>query len=453
MAATLTGKRSFTAIPLSDIVIVPAENYRWGSEEAMKADVEAQTLDEDGAAVNTYQRLKDSLAETGLRDPVGLIQRDDGYHVVYGFTRTLAAKELGWETVDAYVYPSTLSAAEVQTLQLQENSTSLRRTVNWIATVEAFKSLMAKVIARLVSSGEMDAAQAKKTAKGIVSRSLGVTYPVISMRAVALKRLHPDVVACVRKHNWSYAVAVEFYSGDVENPFSGDFIRDVLESVKRAQPDLNQITPASIRKAKTLVAQRVGRTKVFADAEKAEVAKLTQDSRLTGGAVRDACVGILYASIAKDTNIKTFSPEKLEMLKKTASWNQVLGLGIASGEIQPPASAARAMEARAPDTATDTTMDSLYGRTSVRWGYTTAIQALLMRHVEFVTGKNFYVWEGIMKHRHPSARMRASALVAAAAYKTMEWFDAQVGVPSLHEAALKIIQNFGEKVTLQREKT
>jgi len=49
--------------------------------------------------------LKESLASTGLINPISVRERSPGaYQIIAGMRRTLAAKELGWQTISAKVY-------------------------------------------------------------------------------------------------------------------------------------------------------------------------------------------------------------------------------------------------------------------------------------------------------------------------------------------------------------
>lgn len=49
--------------------------------------------------------LKESLATNGLQQPIGVRSLGEGsYRIIWGMRRTLAAKELGWKSIPAFVY-------------------------------------------------------------------------------------------------------------------------------------------------------------------------------------------------------------------------------------------------------------------------------------------------------------------------------------------------------------
>lgn len=58
-------------------------------------------LDYDEGELET---LLQDIAQNGQRNPVGLIQKDDRYQLIYGFQRLKVIKELSWKTLHANIY-------------------------------------------------------------------------------------------------------------------------------------------------------------------------------------------------------------------------------------------------------------------------------------------------------------------------------------------------------------
>jgi ParB/RepB/Spo0J family partition protein len=64
--------------------------------------------------------LKESMATHGLQQPIGVRAEDDGsYMIIWGMRRSLAARELGWETIPARVYAQ--NEGEPELLMAHEN--------------------------------------------------------------------------------------------------------------------------------------------------------------------------------------------------------------------------------------------------------------------------------------------------------------------------------------------
>lgn len=76
------------------------------------------------------QTLKADIAQRGQLDPVGIAQleNEEEYIIIYGFTRTEAIKQLGWDTIRANVYED-LSEFVASVLNATNNSTHNQLTM------------------------------------------------------------------------------------------------------------------------------------------------------------------------------------------------------------------------------------------------------------------------------------------------------------------------------------
>jgi len=84
-------------------------------------------------AINAMAR---SFAENGQLSPAGLTKHEDGYLILYGNTRFLAAKQLDWEGIDARIYPADLSPADGLRMSIAENV--VRQQMTFVEKYDAF---------------------------------------------------------------------------------------------------------------------------------------------------------------------------------------------------------------------------------------------------------------------------------------------------------------------------
>ena len=368
-------------ISLAKIIIDPAENYRWGSQQAMQADM----------ASPAFAVLQASVADAGVQDPVGLVKRGDDYHVVYGFSRCLAARQAGIKTVPAYVYEPTLSATETQLLQLRENSKELRRPVCWIHEVRVWRRLVDETAARY--AGMPDESRPKEGGKVLppgkaaakeISRLLGKEPNTYYDLEAQLKHLHPRVVESAIAYGWSQYATLEFFSGDAKAPYAGDFVVSVLGRLTAEFGTLAGITPEAVRRAKRQVAAAVKNVFV-GGAEPTTVRarkRMEGDSRMGPGIARDACVDCFDGIIQKGA----VTPEDADAkLRNGPVWNKVIGIGMAIGEVSLPACAGGNSQ-QPPDA-----VDQAHKASGDRWALQCLVHAYLRRHVASIVG-NFEEW-------------------------------------------------------------
>jgi len=333
---------------LNRLEIDPTINYRWGSKEAMEADLKREE-EVDGETVNTFEVLVDSIKEAGrVQEPIGVVERDGRNLVIYGFTRAIAARKAGLKKIAAYIYDSSISEIEIRTLQLAENSAKLKRKVNWVSMVEAYYRLLEDA-EKLVDSIPKDnrprgdsgrRLTPKQIATEHLARVLGqeksIRY-VANMRST-LKSLPAKLVQMVKTYDWSYPTTKEFVSEGRHKPFSGDFITKVVEEIRAKKPSMLDVTPEDVRQARDRAA-KVSKT-VYAGETPRTPSQTTvlrvvsggDDRRLSAGTVRDVCVDIVTA------NLPSFETN-LEGIKKSWLWYQIIGMGMSTGEVMLPACA------------------------------------------------------------------------------------------------------------------
>lgn len=334
--------------PVREIRVIPSDNYRWGSEEAMRADLKATVKDpSDGSQVCSYEMLKDSIRVLGVEEPVGIVQRDGVFRVVYGFTRVLAAQELGIAKIPTYVYDASLPNEEAQLLQLRENSLTLKRQVNWVSEVEMFQKLLGfarKAIAH-INSGDLPTRDDgkrlthKKAAAQSVARALGVSPSTMKNRYFTLEHLDPRVVKLSREGRMDYASASEFTTGDAAVPFKKEFITATLEALDADNPGAPRITAEAVRTAmRKLRDEAEDSTKLYEGDRRPTtiVASAGIIARQSPGALRDLCVAMWSRVLRPGKVTKDLPADQWETLRKGRTWFTVVGIGIGASDVKPP---------------------------------------------------------------------------------------------------------------------
>lgn len=141
----------------------------------MKLDIRTILIDHITSADITncrssYEDVDDlvqSLDSTGQQTPIGVTDDSDGgYALVYGFRRLHAAKQLGWDSIDARVIQSG-SEADLLILNLQENVT--RKNLTPIEEAHA--------IQRILEAGKSESE---------IRKALGFTKTLITQRLALL---------------------------------------------------------------------------------------------------------------------------------------------------------------------------------------------------------------------------------------------------------------------------
>lgn len=342
--------RRFTTIPVKRLVIDPTKNYRWGSEAAMRADLTRYDRTEDGEQVCSYEVLKVSMRD-GVEEPIGVIRRADGFHVVYGFTRAVAAQELKLVEVPAAIYEEGISAGEVALLQMRENSEALKRRVNWVAEVRMFERLRAIALdyfnalpkTQMPRDEHGNPLAPYKAAVQEVCERLGRKPTTMHIHRSVLTRLDPRVVKLSEEGKLSFKAAVEFYSGDANVAYDTGFVTHVLNEVKRNDPKLDRVTPLIVRSARQRVYEWIQRGQVKdgtmvwrggkAPRTTSATRALIESNRLSPAACRDVAVNLAARAI-RTTKLNGDSTEEAwEALRRDATWFRIVGVGIGAGDV------------------------------------------------------------------------------------------------------------------------
>ena len=342
-----TPRKHVEAFPLANLIIDPRENYRWGSEEAMRADLAATSRDPStGVQVCSYEMLKDSIKSLGVEEPIGVVPRADGtYRIVYGFTRALAAKELGLGAIPAYVYDPSLPEEEAQLLQLRENSIGLKRPVNWVVEVETYLRLLEYTRASIEAvpfhqrprGDDGKVMSVKEAAISIVSKMLGVSGATMKNRAYHLRHMPASVVKLSREGHLSASAATEFYSGDSKVPFAAEFVDAVLADLKSRPGGYAAATSETVKQAMRRVKEASGKP-VFEGGKKPSTlgSNIPAAGRHGSGLLRDMCVA-LWRGYLDRTKLVQASPDKAWAdLARGRVWYTVVGIGIGAADVSEP---------------------------------------------------------------------------------------------------------------------
>lgn len=378
VSAQKTPRKHHSAFPVAHIVLRPEENYRWGSEEAMKADIANEdVVREDGTKACSFAMLKESVAIMGVEDPIGLVERENGYHVIYGFTRALAAQLTGTASLPAYVYEPGIPEAEVEMLQMRENSPTLKRTVNWVAETEMFTSISTRLLNRLLEKATAEAGGAELTipvrknlkvkADLAVCKIMGRYPSTFKSRRHFMHRLDQRVITLAREGRLSCTAAMEFHSGDVDRPFDPSFVTAVLSSIRGDSGYPPVITPEKVRNAMRLVraegwdsAPKPSAAAPSAEsgfegddhpepartprgggeegraAGRAPLLKAPEKIRQSPSILRDLSNLVAWEAL-RARSITLASPEAATAkLKDSPEWHKIIGIGFGAGEVTMP---------------------------------------------------------------------------------------------------------------------
>lgn len=354
---TVVGVVTTREVPLTSVILEPADNYRWGSVEAMNTALKRD-------AVHLAQ-MADSLRNAGLINPIGV--RPDGrkWRIIYGFNRFIAARAAGLTSLRAQVYPPTISHLDVSALQVAENNDDLRKSVGWVREIEQCLKLHAAICKQIEA---MPVDQRPRNKRGAllgvknaawdrVSAMTGKSDLTLIDRYNVYRHLHPDVVALAREHDWSVSATREFYSGDLKNLYAPDFVTAVLAELRRCAPALqaSSITPTVVRLAKARVSDWLAQGRgadgkpLWRASGKAEAAPARPTVALTRtytpSALRDLAVNLMCVAVAA-AKVTPESPESVwQALAASPTAARCSGLGMASGDVP------------LPDTVTDLAVD------------------------------------------------------------------------------------------------
>ncbi|MDZ7725218.1 MAG: ParB N-terminal domain-containing protein [candidate division KSB1 bacterium] len=88
----------------------------------------------------TNAHLTDSMASTGLTTPVWLQQLTNSYRIINGFQRIRSALKLGWQQIDSYIFPDTLTDLDVFKILLKEKGFTGLNPVESSAVIRKLES-------------------------------------------------------------------------------------------------------------------------------------------------------------------------------------------------------------------------------------------------------------------------------------------------------------------------
>ncbi len=393
-AASVKTPRTLVAkFPTKDLIILPEENYRWGSQAAMDLD-----LGRDGGHSEqrrTYETTRESIRAVGVEDPIGAVRRDDGIHVIFGFTRAVAALEVGAETVPVFVYDAGMSDDEVDMLQAMENSLGVKRAVNWVNEFEMFDNLVVRFMNRGFS---------KKDAGAKVAVFLGCDAHTMDSRRCYLKNLDIRVRELARQGRVSCPVALEFRSGDADAPFSEEYIGAILKELRIKEGALAGQFPATICIEQVRrVKKRVGLTrKAYED--DALPRKTPNKNRQSPSILRDVSVLMAQRMLSHNRISQQSEVMVVEALTRSYEWAQIVGLGMGAGEVSMPPvlenelslnmrrDKSAAFLTNAEDLADDNIQEAMqaqHDETSTRYATGIFIQAFLRNALDRQGVKNF----------------------------------------------------------------
>lgn len=343
-----TPRTYFEAFPMADILLDPTENYRWQSKEAMESDTKATMRDPSGdsGGLCTYRMLVDSIRTMGIEDPVGLVKREDGkHHVVFGFTRVLAAKELNFTSIPAFVYEESLPYEEAQLLQLRENSLTLKRAVNWVAEVEMYmrlvgytrKSIEAMPASKRPKGETAKMSTPKRLACAAVAQALGVAPATMKNRYYVLQHIDPRIRELSEKGVMNYAAASEFSSGDAAVPFTKEFVTGVLDEMRRNDPEMTKATAETVRRVMRQL-KDAGEKPMYEGGVRPSTVcgQWSAGQRQSPGALRDLSVALWAGLLARTKMTLGSDADRWNKLKQCKVWFTVVGIGIGSADVTEP---------------------------------------------------------------------------------------------------------------------
>jgi ParB-like chromosome segregation protein Spo0J len=343
---TATDKRVFhKAFLLKDITFDPTDNYRWGSAESMERDLRAKTQAEagDDASVG-FETMKTSIATGGVEEPIGLRVVGTEVRIIYGFTRYVACKELGLEAIPAFLYEG-ISDTEAASLQLRENSTNLKRGVGWVATTRMFNRLVDSLVEECIAIPAAErptdsrgfAKSARRTAIVKVCERMGMSERVLTEQARVIKNAQPEALEMAEEGRLNVWAMKELESGDKDNPYSREFVKEVLaESVRTSKG--RAITTQEVRNALKRVKDKNRHVTVKKAGAKAEAytpaaSEMVDTRRVSGGCLRDIATNVAATYVAKH---KLGSAEATDdawaKLTLSSAWCIVQGVALSSGE-------------------------------------------------------------------------------------------------------------------------
>jgi hypothetical protein len=351
---------STSTVDPSLLVVDPTLNYRWGSEEAMRADLTRTTRDESGNDTNEYGALVQSVKTAGrILVPIGVMPDEGRYRVIYGFTRAMVARELGIPA-PVTIHEAGMSDDEIRSLQLMENSAGVRRSVHWVAETRGIRDAHAareKVYKDMIPSRRPKGPDGKVlTPNALAWRDLadrmGRSTFTLMDRVSFLRIIPAVIVEHAEKHGWSLGLCKEFHSGDCDRPYSDEFLRHIIDELKRNCPDLSRVTQKSVTSAKVRVHKwlterkdgdkgplwRTGVKSGDASRQQEDATPavteetLRVNSRRSPSASRDLAVVHVGHMLVRAKLTLARSEADWESVRKTSTWYRVCGIGIGCGE-------------------------------------------------------------------------------------------------------------------------
>ena len=152
---------------------------KWGYPKTLKlAEIDVDPSWNSRSGDLDVGKLKDSIEEIGLIEPIVVTRRDSRYQLVAGFRRFEAARQLGWEEIPAVVIEADAERARI--FNLAENLG--RKNLRLYDTMRAIYDL-----------------SEKKGIKSVkIARDTGIKQARVEMMARIWPRLSPTI-----KDKWS----------------------------------------------------------------------------------------------------------------------------------------------------------------------------------------------------------------------------------------------------------
>lgn len=161
----------------------------------------------DYADPEKLEELKESLSRYGLLHPIVVRKTEEGYKIIAGLRRTIAARELGWETITAHVIERE-DEREDDIISLEENIK--REEISPVQEGKWFKYLMSKGM----------------TMREIAEK-IGKSQGYVQQR-VELVEAEKDLQEAVERGEISFSVAREIM--DIKDPGDREYIKHLAKT-------------------------------------------------------------------------------------------------------------------------------------------------------------------------------------------------------------------------------
>ncbi len=178
----------------------------------------------DYAEPEKLEELKESMRQYGLLHPIVVRKVPEGYKLIAGLRRTVSARELGWETIPAYILEEGDESVD-DILTLEENIK--REDVTPVQEGKWFKYLMSK-------GNTMEE----------IARKIGKSESYVRQR-VELVEAEKDLQDAVERGEMSFSVAREIMG--IKDPETREYVKKLaiesganVEMVKMWKKDIEE---------------------------------------------------------------------------------------------------------------------------------------------------------------------------------------------------------------------